>query len=119
MNQSNCIGCAHHLRLKEFRHALARIVGLSRIPFDQELLPLRFGQQRQIGHRLRQIGDHSVQHALKVTEHSRDGRALDPALVVADLERHFRSAVDVCPEGKLGLIADGKFPLLPPTTLRA
>src|SRR6266542_1285084 len=77
INQSNCIGCTRHLRLKEFMHArVTWVFGSSLIPVNQQLLPLPVRQERQIGQRLRRPGDDSIQQTAEMTEHSRAGRLL-------------------------------------------
>ena len=120
INQSNSIGCALHLRLKEFMHAFVlRIIRLRVVPSDQQLLPLRVGQQRHIRQAPRQIGGQSFQHGPKMTQHADHVRIVETIAVVADLKGHFRSGVDVDPEREAGLMANIKFPLVPAAALCA
>ena len=54
-----------------------------------------------------------------MAEHAGDGRAVETGLIVADFDCHFRSAINVHPERKVGLIVNGKYPLLKFAALRA
>ena len=109
INQSNSIGCAFHLRLKEFVNTFfSRKVGCRPVPFSQPLAPLRFGRQRQIRHALGEVSGCSLQQQLKMTEHTGDGCVLEATWFVTDLKRHFRAARNVHPEREAWLIANRK-----------
>src|ERR1041385_5009737 len=65
-------------------------VGLSGIPFHQNLMPLVLSQQRQLREPLRRIGDNRLQQCLEGPQHPLYGRSLEQVGVV--LQAHMEAS---------------------------
>jgi hypothetical protein len=64
------------LRLEQLMDTyILRVIGLRRVPLDQQLMPLFVGQQRQLAHGLRGIRDNRFQQPLEVSHEPLDRRS--------------------------------------------
>ncbi len=89
------------------------------VPSDENLLALRFGQQRQLGDFCFRIRGHTFEQRFKVAEHPADADVIKTRAVVKNFNQHRIAAVGVHDERIVRLAANAELAVRPLAALCA